>query len=208
MEENPSRYLIPSGSHRVEEVIQKSRFITAAAHAPDADSARAFLAQLREEFPDATHHCWAFIAGPPGNTTSIGMSDDGEPHGTAGRPMLNTLLHSEVGEIVAVCVRYYGGTKLGTGGLTRAYSGGVKSVLHTLPTQEKVERVTLEIRVDYEAVDPLKRLLQEVEGLVEEDEYGAEVRFRVGVPREAVKSLEEKLAGITRGQGRIERLED
>jgi uncharacterized YigZ family protein len=208
MEENPSRYLIPSSAHRVEEVIQKSRFITAAAHAPDADSAQAFLVQIREEFPDATHHCWAFIAGPPGNTISIGMSDDGEPHGTAGRPMLNTLLHSEVGEIVAVCVRYYGGTKLGTGGLTRAYSGGVKSVLHTLPTQEKVERVTLEIRVDYEAVDPLKRLLQEVEGLVEEDEYGAEVRFRVGVPREAVKSLEEKLAGITRGQGRIERLED
>lgn len=208
MEKDPSRYLIPSKPHRVEEAIQKSRFITAAAHAPDAGAAQAFLAQIREEFPDATHHCWAFIAGPPGNTTSIGMSDDGEPHGTAGRPMLNTLLHSEVGEIVAVCTRYYGGTKLGTGGLTRAYSGGVKLVLETLPTQEKVERVILEIRVNYEAVDPLKRLLQEVEGLVEEEEYGAEVRFRVAVPRKAVKSLEETLAGITRGQGRIEQLED
>jgi len=187
-------------------VILKSRFITMAAHAPDADAAHAFLARIRDEFPDATHHCWAFNAGPPGNTTSIGMSDDGEPHGTAGRPMLNTLLYSEVGEIVAVCVRYYGGTKLGTGGLTRAYSGGVKLVLETLPTREKVERVTLEIRVDYEAVDPLKRLLKEVEGLVEEEEYGAEVRFRVAVPREGVESLEKTLAGITRGQARIEDL--
>lgn len=205
--ESPARFLIPSTPHRVEEVIQKSRFITTGAHAPDADAAQAFLARIREEFPDATHHCWAYLAGPPGSTTSIGMSDDGEPHGTAGRPMLNTLLHGEVGEIVAVCTRYYGGTKLGTGGLSRAYAGGVKRLLETLPTREKVERTLLEIRVDYEAIDPLKRLLDEKECLVEEEDYGEEVRFRVAVPREALAGLEEALAGFTRGRGRIRRLE-
>jgi len=208
MPESQSRYLIPSRPQRVEEVIHRSRFITAAAHAPDAEAAHTFLARIREEFPDATHHCWAFVAGPPGNTTSIGMSDDGEPHGTAGRPMLNALLHGGVGEIVAVTTRYYGGTKLGTGGLSRAYAGGVKLVLDSLPTQEKVERVTLVVTVDYEVVTTLKRLLEEEESMVMEEEYGAEVRYRVAVPRERVEALTETLAGMTRGQAKVQRLED
>jgi len=118
-----SRYSIPLRVHRVEESILRSRFITSVAHAPDAAAAHAFVQSIREEFPDATHHCWAFVAGPPASTTHIGMSDDGEPGGTAGRPMLTALLHGGAGEIVAVCTRYYGGVKLGTGGLSRAYSG-------------------------------------------------------------------------------------
>lgn len=201
--EKPGRYLIPARPHRVEEIIQKSRFITTAAHAPDRESAYAFLDRIRQEFPDATHHCWAFVAGSPGSTASIGMSDDGEPHGTAGRPMLNALLHSEVGEIVAVCARYFGGTKLGTGGLSRAYSSGVKMALESLPTRERVERVTLEILVEYEAVDGLKRLLEEAEALIQDEAYGADVTYRVAVPEESVQALEENLAGITRGKARI-----
>jgi uncharacterized YigZ family protein len=204
MSDVPTRFLIPARTHRVEEVILKSRFITCASHAPDAEAAQGFLATVREEFPDATHHCWAFVAGPPGSTLSIGMSDDGEPHGTAGRPMLNALLHSDVGEVVAVCTRYYGGTKLGTGGLSRAYSGGVKLVLESLPTQEKVDRVTLDITVDYEVVTVLKRLLDDQEAKGVEEEYGAKVRFRVAVPRESVDSVREAVAGMTRGQGEVE----
>jgi len=207
MTKAPSRYLIPARFHREEEVIQKSRFITALAHAPSAEAAQAFLAQIREEFPDATHHCWAFNAGPPGSTATIGMSDDGEPHGTAGRPMLTTLLHGGVGEIVAVCTRYYGGTKLGTGGLSRAYSGGVKLAMETLPTTEKVERVTLQVAVDYESVDPLKRLLEEVEGVVQGEVYGEEVRYRVAVPAENVATLNQRLAGLTRGRAVVEVLD-
>jgi uncharacterized YigZ family protein len=203
MSEVPTRFLIPARTHRVEEVILKSRFITCAAHAPEAESAQSFLATIRGEFPDATHHCWAFVAGPPGSTLSIGMSDDGEPHGTAGRPMLNTLLHSDVGEIVAVCVRYYGGTKLGTGGLSRAYSGGVKLVLESLPVHEKVDRVTLDITVDYDVVTLLKRLLDEEEAKGLKEDYGAQVRFRVAVPRERVDFVRDAVAGMTRGQGEV-----
>ena len=105
MTDNPTRFAIPARSHREEEVIQRSRFITSLAHAPTAEVAQAFIARIREEFPDATHHCWAFVAGPPGNTTSIGMSDDGEPHGTAGRPMLMVLQHAGIGDISAVVTR-------------------------------------------------------------------------------------------------------
>ena len=204
MTHGPSRYPIPARPHRVEEVVRKSRFITVLARAPTAEAAQAVLASIKDEFPDATHHCWAYVAGPPGESASIGMSDDGEPHGTAGRPMLTALLHSGVGEIVAVCTRYYGGTKLGTGGLSRAYSGGVRLALESLPTQERVERVTLRVEVAYEALDSLRRLLEEAEAVVETEEYGEVVRYRVAVPTEEVDRLTHRLAGITRGKAVVE----
>ncbi|MEC7808360.1 MAG: YigZ family protein, partial [Gemmatimonadota bacterium] len=176
------RYAIPSRIYRVEELIQRSRFITTAAHAPDANAANAFVDSVRELFPDATHHCWAFVAGPPGSTAHIGMSDDGEPHGTAGRPMLTVLLHSGVGEVVTVCTRYFGGVKLGTGGLSRAYAGGVKLLLQTLPTELKIKRVHVSVRVAYPHVESLQRLLDDLEVVVEHEEYGEEVRYQIAVP--------------------------
>jgi uncharacterized YigZ family protein len=197
---------IPARVHRVEETVQRSRFITTVAHAPDADAAHRFLVSVREEFPDATHHCWAFVAGPPGSTTSIGMSDDGEPHGTAGRPMLTMLLHSGVGEIVAVCARYFGGTKLGTGGLSRAYAGGVRLALASLPLEERVDRALLEVEVTYPQVDGLQHLLEEFEALLEDEIYGATVRYRVAVAESLLPRFERALADLTRGEGRVRRV--
>jgi uncharacterized YigZ family protein len=196
-----SRYLIPARSHRVEDVIQRSRFITAGARAASQAEAHAFIESIRQEFPDATHHCWAFVSGPPGETASIGMSDDGEPHGTAGRPMLTTLLHSGIGEIVAVCTRYYGGTKLGTGGLSRAYSGGVKLLLDSLPTELKVDRIPLAVTIDYGAVDALQRALAELEAEVEAEDYGERVDYRIALPQEHKDALVKTVAGITKGSG-------
>ena len=198
-----ARYLIPARIHRVEETIQRSRFITTAALAPDADAAHAFVARVRDEFPDATHNCWAFVAGPPGSTTHIGMSDDGEPHGTAGKPMLTTLLHSGVGEIVAVCTRYYGGVKLGTGGLGRAYSGGVKLVLETLPTEERVDRVRVEVVAGYADVDGLQRLMTEMDILVEDENYGGDVRYLCAVPATDLADFTRRVADLTRGDGEV-----
>jgi len=188
----------------VEEVIQRSRFITTVAHAPDADAAHAFVQRIREEYPDATHNCWAFVAGPPGSTTHIGMSDDGEPHGTAGKPMLTTLLHGGVGEIVAVSTRYYGGVKLGTGGLGRAYSGGVKLALESLPTEERVDRITVDVTVGYAEVDALQRLTAELDVVVEDEEYGASVRYRCAVPDSDLERFRTSVADLTRGDGTVE----
>ena len=198
------RYAIPSRIYRVEELIQRSRFITTAAHAPDANAANAFVDSVRELFPDATHHCWAFVAGPPGSTAHIGMSDDGEPHGTAGRPMLTVLLHSGVGEIVTVCTRYFGGVKLGTGGLSRAYAGGVKLLLQTLPTELKIKRVHVSVRVAYPHVESLQRLLDDLEVVVEHEEYGEEVRYQIAVPAMTLETLREQLAQLTSGEGVLE----
>ncbi|MCH2475510.1 MAG: YigZ family protein [Gemmatimonadetes bacterium] len=198
------RYAIPSRIYRVEELIQRSRFITTAAHAPDANAANAFVDSVRELFPDATHHCWAFVAGPPGSTAHIGMSDDGEPHGTAGRPMLTVLLHSGVGEVVTVCTRYFGGVKLGTGGLSRAYAGGVKLLLQTLPTELKIKRVHVSVRVAYPHVESLQRLLDDLEVVVEHEEYGEEVRYQIAVPVMTLETLREQLAQLTSGAGVLE----
>ena len=158
-----SRYPIPAQAFRFEEEIQRSRFITTVAHAPTSAEAHAFIATLREEFADATHNCWAFLAGPPGSSGQVGMSDDGEPHGTAGRPMLAVLTHSGVGEIVAVVTRYYGGTKLGKGGLVRAYSSGVQQALQGLPTKEKVTYVGARLMLGYSHVTQLKLMLTALE---------------------------------------------
>lgn len=137
---------------------------------------------MRAEFPDATHNCWAYVAGPPGDTAAIGMSDAGEPHGTAGRPMLDVLLHSGIGEIVAVVTRYYGGTKLGTGGLVKAYGGSVQHALASLPTILQVERVLMRITASYADVDTLKRTLQEFGADLVYEDYGEAVIYEVAVP--------------------------
>lgn len=199
-------YPVPARAHRVEETIERSRFITTVARAPSPEAAQRLLQSVRDEFPDATHHCWAFVAGGPGTTASIGMSDDGEPHGTAGRPMLNILLHSGIGEIAAVCTRYYGGTKLGTGGLSRAYAGGIKLALDTLPTDQRVDRARMEVEVGYPHVDDLQHLLDEVDGRLESEGYGASVRYVVAVPETALARFERGLADLTSGSGRLRRL--
>jgi uncharacterized YigZ family protein len=199
-----TRYPVPAGTHRVETSVKRSRFIATAARAPDAAAAHALVDEVRAEMPDATHHCWAFVAGPPGSTAQIGMSDDGEPHGTAGRPMLTALLHGAVGEIAVVCTRYFGGVKLGTGGLSRAYADAVKLALESIPVVEKVERVHVTVTVGYAEVDGLRRLVAEREALVEDEQYGEEVRYRLAVPAPALAAFKEALAELSQGRAVIE----
>ncbi len=199
-----SGYPIPAATHRSEQTIQRSRFIATLAHAPTVEAARARIDDVRAEFPDATHNCWAFLAGPPGTTAHVGFSDAGEPHGTAGRPMLDVLLHSGVGEVAAVVTRYYGGVKLGKGGLVRAYGGAVQHALATLPTTLRVDRTTLDICVGYADVDALRRLLVESEAEVLAEEYGADVRYRAAVPAAAIPALRAALTDATSGRASID----
>lgn len=200
-------YPIPSGEHETEEVIERSRFRTILARAETPEAAHAFVQRIRDRFPDATHHCWAYVAGPPGDTARVGMSDDGEPSGTAGRPMLTTLLHSGVGEIVAVCVRWYGGTKLGTGGLQRAYTSGVKRTLEDLPVRERIARTRLEVAFAYTHVDAVQRLTEDAGGRILREQYGAEVRYRIELPEIGRTSFTRSLANLTSGKAELRRLD-
>ncbi len=205
---SPERYPIPAATldapHRVDEEIKRSRFITTIAHAPTVDDARAFIDATSAEFADASHSCWAYVAGPPGDTARIGLSDAGEPHGTAGRPMLTVLLHSGVGEIVAVVTRYFGGTLLGKGGLVQAYSGGVQLALETLPLVERVPTAELTIVVPYSAVTPLQRALPDFEAELLDEEYAVDVTYRLELPEAQVEPLRAYVTELTSGAALVE----
>jgi uncharacterized YigZ family protein len=196
-------YPIPAAPHRTELVNERSRFIATIGHAASPEEARSFIDAVRAELADATHHCWAFVAGPPGSTTHIGLSDAGEPHGTAGRPMLDVLLHSGVGEVVAVVTRYYGGVKLGKGGLVRAYGGTVQHALATLPTVERLERVELTIDIAYAGLEAVRRLLQELRAETLAELFAGQVRIVAAVPVAAEERLRHAIADLTAGRGRI-----
>jgi uncharacterized YigZ family protein len=198
------RYPIPGRLHSVEEEINRSRFITTVAYTATVEAARAFIDQVRAEFAGATHNCWAYLAGPPGSTGQMGYSDDGEPHGTAGKPMWTVLQHSGLGDISAVVTRYFGGILLGKGGLVRAYSGGVKLALETLPRGMHVPKADLLVVIDYASVTPVQRLLPEFEAEVQSEEYGAEVIYRLRLPEEHAPALEQRLMELTNGQVLIE----
>ncbi len=188
-----SNYSVPKHSIEVEEIIKGSRFITRIMNAPSVDDARQFLKQLRTNEPDATHHCWAYIVGNPDSTTLLGCSDDGEPAGTAGKPMLNVLQHSGVGDLIAVCTRYYGGTKLGTGGLARAYGGGVKLAIEQLETEKKIEKDCFCFSVAYDCVKDFEHELKQVDATVINTQYDASVTYQVSLPSINSKTLLQQL---------------
>jgi uncharacterized YigZ family protein len=193
----PGEFLV-----RFAEETRRSRFITSLGHAPARDAARLFIDAVRREFPDATHHCWAYAAGAPGDTAQAGQSDDGEPRGTAGRPMLAQLLHSGTGEVVAVATRYFGGVKLGTGGLTRAYRHGVEQALALLPVREKMTAVLLEVVVGYTHINRLYRLLPEYQAAIVREDFSLRARFRLRLPDDRLAAFLEALRDATDGTAR------
>lgn len=168
------RYPIPAAVHRVEQVVVNSRFIATAGPAATVAEAQAFIAQIRAEFPDATHNVYAFRVGFGGSITD-GCSDDGEPGGTAGRPALVIVQNSGLGDVVVVITRYFGGTKLGTGGLVRAYSGAAQAVLAALPRTERVETRTVTLTVPYKLYETVARLVAAHEGRVDDAEFAGDV---------------------------------
>ncbi|WP_375752077.1 YigZ family protein [Vibrio sp. HN007] len=156
---NDQPYLIPSEPAVFEEEIKKSVFITYLAHTPSVDEAKAFVEQIKQKHSDARHNCWGFVAGRPEDSMKWGFSDDGEPSGTAGKPILAQLSGSGVGEITAVVTRYSGGIKLGTGGLVKAYGGGVQQALKLLQTIEKKITTKLTLTLDYGFMPILQSLM-------------------------------------------------
>jgi len=203
----PDRYPTPAGVHRVETEVRRSRFVATLAPVATVDDAHAFVRAVSEESADATHNCWASVAGPPGSTARIGMSDAGEPRGTAGRPMLTALLHGGVGDVAAVVTRWYGGTKLGTGGLARAYAGAVVEALDSLPRVERVERATLDVALDWAHVSTLRALLDASEAAIADERFAERATYRVVLPRDRVPAFLAALGDATRGAADVREID-
>lgn len=185
--------------HASETEVERSRFIAWVCHAPEVSDFEALLAAARKAHPNASHHCSAYLAGAPGEQNAIGFSDDGEPGGTAGRPMYQVIEGSGIGQLGCVVIRYFGGTKLGTGGLARAYAQAVAQALETLPTRRFTPRERLRLKLDFAGEAEARGWLAEHDVTVEQADYAADgviltVAWPEALPRD-IAPLKVRLRG-------------
>ncbi len=174
-------YYIPKSKVIFEEEIKKSRFITYLCHTNGIEEAKAFLAEMRATYPDARHHCWAAVAGSPTDSQQYGFTDDGEPQGTAGKPMLNHLLGSGLGEISVVIIRYFGGIKLGPGGLVRAYGNGVQQALLQVEKMRRVLRQSYRLQCEYDQFHSLQNLFSSMDIEIYDQQFSDKIELKFGI---------------------------
>ncbi len=198
------RYPIPKDRFRNETEVERSRFITTVQSIISSDEAQLFIAEIKAEFSDANHNCWAYLVGQPGNTDQVGLSDDGEPHGTAGKPMLTALQYSGLGDTAVVVTRYFGGVKLGKGGMVKAYTAAVKAALDQMPRSERVEWLHLQATLGYALVTSFERRLAEFEVEILVTDYGEQVRYQIRLPKESRDVFHNMFEDLTAGQGKLE----
>jgi uncharacterized YigZ family protein len=198
-----THYRVPADDAQSELVIKNSVFIGNIGHAASVDAAQAFIACIRAKYPDANHHAWAYrlTVGPQG---LIGSSDDGEPGGTAGRPMLAVLEGSGLVEIVVVGTRYWGGIKLGTGGLVRAYGGVAREALTKLPTSERVLHRLARVTVDYTLYGHLQYQLPKYGVKFMGESFAERVNLDIAIPFEHVIEVQALFQEMTNGQVRLD----
>lgn len=194
-----SPYNVPAQNHHIELEVKRSKFIAFVKPTATTQAADLYVKELREAHPQANHVCWAYIVGPP-TSTLRSMSDDGEPSGTAGMPMLKVLEHSGLGDITVAVVRYFGGTKLGTGGLQRAYSDAVSQVLKELLTEEKVDRVKVLLSFDYAFEGAIKNALTNFNCDKTSFDYAEQVSLVSFVPSEQLSAFSADMTNICAGK--------
>ncbi len=195
-----------AGECVTQKVIEKSKFITTSRHVSGEDEARTFIAEISKKYADATHNCYAYIADNLGNFPRF--SDDGEPQGTAGMPMLEVLKNNGLYEVCVVVTRYFGGIKLGAGGLVRAYSG---SVAENVLAAEKVLYQTCAESLyitDYSNVDTAIRFFADRGANVISTEYLNDVRFTVAVKKAEEESFDSSLINALNGRVIIKKLKE
>lgn len=196
------RYLTVGREGVHESEIKRSRFLCALAPAATEEAAQDFIARIRRQHPAATHNCFAYVIGPDGRLHKA--SDDGEPGGTAGTPMLQVLLRREIRDVVAVVTRYYGGVQLGAGGLVRAYGGAVSAALDELGVTERRKLALVTVAVDHQRAGKLENDLRSAGRAVRGVSYGADVTIDLGIPQEELPQFRSWLADVTAGSATAE----
>lgn len=196
------QYVTVAGPGEHETEVNRSRFLCALAPVATEAEARAVLERVRAEHPGASHHCYAYVLGADAGVQK--SSDDGEPGGTAGLPMLQMLLRREIRYTIAVVTRYFGGTKLGAGGLIRAYGGAVGEALDAVGTVVRQRYRLLTVTVDHQRAGKLENELRSSGRLVRDVRYGARVTIEVGMPESEVADFHGWLADTTAGSAHAE----
>jgi uncharacterized YigZ family protein len=191
-------YPVPAREVRHETVVVNSRFITTLAPAFSVDEAKRFIARIRAEFADASHNVPVYQVGY-GSAVTAHCSDDGEPSGTAGRPALAVLQGSGLGDVAVVITRYFGGTKLGTGGLVRAYSDAMRQALAQTPLAHKVPVHTVMIDLPYNLFEQTRLLVAAHHGQLLDQDFTAEVTLTVRFPTGRLDAFQAALSELTNG---------
>ncbi|TYL48239.1 YigZ family protein [Marinomonas sp. IMCC 4694] len=174
-------YLSPTHTQRFDLEIKNSQFITHVCRTKGRDKAKAFIEEMRQRYPDANHHCWAFVAGVPNNVHLWDQSDDGEPKGTAGKPMLNVLQHSDFGETTVVVTRFFGGVKLGAGGLVRAYSQAVQEALAQTEYENIYPRLPVQLKISYPLLGKVEYWLEQSDINITDKTYSDNIVINLAV---------------------------
>ncbi len=184
--------------------IKRSKFLCFIHRADTEEAARAFIADIKATYPDARHHCSAFICHQEGFTPIERSSDDGEPSGTAGQPMLDVLRGSGIEDIVAVVVRYFGGIKLGAGGLVHAYSEAVSLGLEQVRTVRRTQVGLYQVQLSHAQAGPVEARLRAAGVQVLQSDYGQKVMLTLGAQEEHVDHLRALLAELTSGAAKLQ----
>lgn len=192
------RYPIPAKETRVEIRVSNSRFIATLAPVFSIEEAKAFIQRIKAEFSDASHNVPAFVVGH-GPAVTAHCNDDGEPSGTAGRPALAVLQGSGLGDAAVVVTRYFGGTKLGTGGLVRAYGDAVRAVLDEVPRAEKVPTHLTMLVVPYPLFEQVKLLISAHNGRVLDETFAADITLSIQFTVEEFPDFQEALQELSHG---------
>lgn len=200
MENRPIKILYQGGSGEIVE--KKSRFIATIEKIETEEEALAFIGKIKKQYWDARHNCYAFVAGK--NQELQRCSDDGEPNGTAGRPMLDVLLREDIHNLVVVVTRYFGGTLLGTGGLVRAYQKAVQEGLKNSIVIEKMQGKMLKIDTDYNSIGKIQYILAQQQITAMDTIYTDKVEMQVMVPVEQLEAFQEAVTEGTNGTARFE----
>ena len=192
-----SKILIPDGTAESEIIIKKSRFLGQASYLESPGEVKENIKQLSRKHPQARHIVYAYITGD--SRSVFGMSDAGEPHGTAGRPIMDVLKGSGLTNVLLTVVRYFGGIKLGTGGLVSAYSNSAKETLAKLPVKEKIDQSRIQIQTDYQAYEKIKRILPDFSAEIINENFSAAVELMLFIPRDQLENFKKMIGDIGRG---------
>lgn len=199
-------YLVPAQDLRRELIVSNSRFITSLAPVFSVDEAKAFIARIKNEFPDASHIVPLYIIGH-GDSEIAHCSDAGEPSGTAGRPGLAVLRGSGLGDVAVVVTRYFGGTKLGTGGLVRAYSEAVRQAVEAVPRAEKVLAHTIMLVIPYTHLERVRLLVASNAGTVLDEDFAGDITLTARLRVEKLPAFQAAISDLTRGTVKAEVIE-
>lgn len=186
--------------------VKGSRFIARATLADSVASARAQLKHIQKEEYGATHNCYAYIVGVPAEKAEFKYSDDGEPGGTAGKPIYDVVHGSGLTNILLVVTRYFGGTKLGTGGLVKAYSEAAALALKLSGIRENFITDSLRVEIDFSAYDSLKKVISRLQAKETAADFSDKVSLQVEIRRSLTEKLMAEIVELTKGQAKIEKI--